>query len=172
MTDVQYGEGKSVQWHLSSVAHSPDLRLQYVPHVLYIQCVQELLTVLADVDAVVAVVQHGQALLLAFNALGLFGNAGAVVAGKVGVRAALNPLPAEIGAPEDVVAVTIARAAGRGLVVALRTSRKRRTRHRRGQGSRDEAHKSEGDIEELHIASCCKSVFGNQDDASGRFDSG
>jgi hypothetical protein len=113
----------------------------------------ELVTVLADVDAVVAAVQHGQALLLAFNALGLLRDAGAVVAVNIGVRAALNPVPAEIRTLEDVVAVAVERAAGGGIVVALGTLWKGSARHRRAESSCGEAQKSEGAVGELHLAS-------------------
>jgi hypothetical protein len=116
-----------------------------------------LVTVLADVDAVVAAVQYGQALLLAFNTLGLIRDAGAVVAENIGARAAPNPFPAEIRTPEDVVAVAVERAAGGDIVVSLGAIWKRSARHRRAEGSCGEAQKSEGGVGELHLASAGKS---------------
>jgi hypothetical protein len=126
-------EGRPLAWVVKSV---------HISHAVH----TGLVTVLADVDAVVAAVQHGQALLLAFNALGLLRDAGAVVAVNIGVRAALNPVPAEVRAPEDVVAITVERAAGGCIVVALGALWKRSARHRRAEGSCGEAQKREGGI--------------------------
>jgi hypothetical protein len=70
------------------------------------------LSVLAHVDAVVAVVECRQALLFAFGAFGRRGHAGAVGAGCVGVVAAYDPSPAEVVALEDFVAVAVEGTAG------------------------------------------------------------